>query len=204
MGEYISVDGIGQIKLGTCESLYYVRYTDLARWVREGRTHQVDGNDEPAEYLKGAYRFRFPFPDEDSENVDERLDNYGREYNRHLTVQVFPEHMYAEAEHMRIVQWLRPKGYNDWQGGVQYALPCPQGPEVNPDLGERRYLSIVQQRPVEGRLWCVVACAFCGCLWRLEEASAARLAEHITRTRPDQAELARRIVAGYAEGVLDG
>jgi len=203
VGEYISVDAIGQIKIGTCESLYYVRYTDLAQWVKEGRAHYVIGNDDPAEYLKGAYRFRFPFPDEDHPDEEKRLDLYGSNYDRHLTVQVLPEHMYPEAEHMNISHWIRPNAYGDFMGGVQYTVSCPQGQEVHQDLGDRRFLSIVQQRPVEGRLWTVVACAYCGCLWRLEEASAVRLAEHITRTRPDQAELARRIVAGYAEGVLD-
>ena len=203
MGEYIRVDGIGHLKIGTCESLY-LRYADLAQWVRDGKAHRVDGNDDPAEYLKGAYRFRFPFPDEDAETVEDRIARYERDYDRHLTVQVLPEHIYPEAEHMRIVQWLRPRGYKDWQGGVQYAVPCPQGPEVNPDLGELRYLSIVQQKPVEERLWTVVGCAFCGVLWRLEESSALHLAEYITAHYPQHTELARRIMAGYQEGVLDG
>lgn len=204
MGEYIAVDGIGQIKLGTMESMYYARYADLRDWVREGKAHRVDGNSEPAEYLKGAYRFRFPFPDEDAEDVEDRLARYDLDYWRGVTVEVLPEHIYPEAEHFHLTHWVRPKGYDGFMGGVQYRFPCPQGPEPDPQLEDRRFLSIVQQRPIEGRLWTVVRCGYCEALWRLEEASAERLAEHIKQTRPDLAELARRIMAGYQEGVCDG
>jgi len=31
MGEYITVSGLGTLKLGTLESLYYVRFSDLVR-----------------------------------------------------------------------------------------------------------------------------------------------------------------------------
>ena len=66
MSEYV-----GEFKVGTCENLYYVRYTDLLTMQNLGI--------ECSEYLdeKHGFRYRFPFPDEDSLNYqnDEYYDN---------------------------------------------------------------------------------------------------------------------------------
>ena len=64
MGEYIGING-EQMKLGTCEDLYYVTY-DQARQLLT-RAVQVPGNLPPREYLdpKHQWRYRFPFPEED-------------------------------------------------------------------------------------------------------------------------------------------
>ncbi len=64
MGEYIRIDG-EELKLGTCEDLYYVTY-DQARELLT-RAVQVPGNLPPREYLdpKHQWRYRFPFPEED-------------------------------------------------------------------------------------------------------------------------------------------
>jgi hypothetical protein len=51
MGEYLH-----DVKLGTCEDLYYTTYDQLKKW-------QVSGKDEFLK-LNSGYRFRFPFPDE--------------------------------------------------------------------------------------------------------------------------------------------
>jgi hypothetical protein len=202
MGEYIELDG-RSYKIGTCESLYYCRYDDLCEWVRAARGAHSPGNDEPREYLKGAYRFRFPFPDEDGPEA-ERIDAYCRQYDRGVTFAA-PAELFADVEHSDLCRWIVP-------GGIEYAglnvfIPCPAGP----DFGELKhsptptahYLQVKQQRPFEGALWAVVGCAWCGSLWRLTAERARILAEYIITpegnvTGYDQvAELARRIVAGY-------
>lgn len=53
MGEYAKIKKTGtEVKIGTCESMYYIRYHDRDK---------VDYNFE-----KGRYYFRLPFPDEDT------------------------------------------------------------------------------------------------------------------------------------------
>ena len=47
MGEYITIDGV-TVKLGTCEDLYYVRYSQLADAIAAGRCGFVEGNLPPA------------------------------------------------------------------------------------------------------------------------------------------------------------
>lgn len=211
MGEYIQLDG-RHYKLGTCESLYYVRYDDLAGWIRDGRVLYSPGNEQPREYLQGTpYRFRFPFPDEDDPEEETRLDRYysgagidlqGQEaYTRGITFRV-PRGMVDDGDivHFPISTWVRAKGLDFV--GMSFSHPCPQSHDNFRDdaLGDWGYLSVVQQRPIEGRLWTVVGCAFCAGLWRLDAEGAALLAAHITTQCPKHAELARRILAGYEEG----
>jgi hypothetical protein len=200
MGEYIQLDG-RPYKIGTCESLYYVRYTDLADWIAAGRAQRDPGNADPAVYLNGAHRFRFPFPDEDGAETT-RLAAYVQSYERGLTVRADSALLEGVA-HLDVDKWLRP-GELD-HGGCNVYLPCPYDTEAfdhlrHSPVGDARFVSIVQQRPFDGCLWTVVRCPFCGALWRLTSDQAQVLAGNI---RADQqhdaryAELARRIIAGY-------
>ncbi len=67
MGEYAKYLGV-EMKIGTCESLYYVSYSRMIAAYSAGRLVQSPYNLEPAAYLapNSGFRFRFPFPDEDS------------------------------------------------------------------------------------------------------------------------------------------
>jgi len=58
MGEYAK-HGDREIKIGTCENMYYLRYD---------QRHEVSalpGNVDPVYDAERGIRFRFPFPDED-------------------------------------------------------------------------------------------------------------------------------------------
>lgn len=77
MGEYIQC-GKDEIKIGTCEDLYYVRYATLARLAQLNSVRQAPGNCTPKEYLTAgndAFRFRFPWPDEDGERFYNGIDS---------------------------------------------------------------------------------------------------------------------------------
>jgi len=65
MGEYIKHRGT-EVKIGTCESLYYVTYPKYIRALKDGLLSALDSN-SPEIYAKpnSGFRFRFPFPDED-------------------------------------------------------------------------------------------------------------------------------------------
>ncbi len=70
MGEYAirKYDDI-EIKMGTCENMYYIRYED------RNKVYAIEGNINPADTLN--LRWRLPFPDED--NI---IPGEYKEYNR--------------------------------------------------------------------------------------------------------------------------
>ena len=210
MGEYILLDGQA-VKLGTLESLYYVRFTDLVEWIDAGRAAPMAGNLPPAEYLRGQpFRFRFPFPDEDLATDAQRLDAYGSNYDRGVVV-IAPAGILDGVEHLDINHWVTA---GDSRYGIAMFSPCPAGPDADRGymgvlkLGHKMVpdvtiITVKQQRPVDGRLWVVVGCAWCGALLRLDVEHAAQLAAHISAHYPGDAlrqGIAERIMAGYVDG----
>ena len=77
MGEY--VDYLGEpYKVGTCENLYYVTFESMGKIILSAL--RLTGNDNPSEYLKEEYgwRYRFPFPDEDNDGLFKYEGAFGR------------------------------------------------------------------------------------------------------------------------------
>jgi hypothetical protein len=66
MGEYIKYQGT-EIKIGTCEDMYYATYQKYNLALERGQLIKSDNSSNPEEYAKpdSGIRFRFPFPDED-------------------------------------------------------------------------------------------------------------------------------------------
>jgi hypothetical protein len=66
VGEYIGYRG-HQVKIGTCDDMYYVSYQKYEMALKRGLLGKVPGSSDPMEYAKpdSGCRFRFPFPDED-------------------------------------------------------------------------------------------------------------------------------------------
>lgn len=79
MGEYIKYKN-SEIKIGTVENLYYVRFDKFKQAFEAKELSHVDGNFAPWQYLDTQYgfRFRFPFPDEDKLPFGEILGDYNR------------------------------------------------------------------------------------------------------------------------------
>lgn len=204
MGEYIMLDG-RDYKLGTCEDLYYCRYTDLAAWVRAGRAMHADGNQKPAAYLTdGRYRFRFPFPDEDGDEAA-RLAHYEPpNWDRGVVVPA-PTGLGAGVEHLGIAAWVKTR---DAEYGFNVFLPCPaDAARWTADYSHSQIpyaprVEVVRQKPVNGQLWTVLRCQWCAAMWRIDADEAARLHDHICQHDWAHAELARRILAGYEPGAL--
>lgn len=160
MGEYATFKG-EQIKIGTCEDMYYLR-ADQARLVSVNRSH----GDTDVIGCADAIRFRFPFPDEDHIEPG-AFENYGRAVAVH-GVQV-PD----GVEHYN-VQFSAQAGY-------LLSIPCPEGadgctPGLQTEVNGMRVarngfggaVRIVQQRVRNGKLVTVCACGGCGTKWRLE------------------------------------
>lgn len=82
MGEYIRYKG-SEVKIGTCENMYYTSYQKYKKAFDLGHLQQLQGNGNPSEYLdtKRGYRFRFPFPDEDKLPLGEIIEPHDRGVN---------------------------------------------------------------------------------------------------------------------------
>ena len=186
MGEYVTYNGC-EIKLGTCEEMYYLR---------ADQRHLIRGYD----FSPDAYRYRFPFPDEDAIGPG-RFEDYDRG--------------------VKIPDWKIPEDY-EGHGTVQFkanypdagylvSLPCPeQFPRaangMGADLpngvhvgfnGYNAQPRIVQQLALEGILYTVVSCGGCGNKWRLGPDAATDVVAAF-RADADRREW-RRLSSGWDE-----
>jgi hypothetical protein len=158
MGEY-AMFGKEEIKIGTCESMYYLR-ADQAHKVRP-----LSGNVDPIRNRLDI-RFRFPFPDEDR-NAPGHFDPYMRGIFFHVPVPEGVEHGNKQFQ---------------GEGGYLVSLPCPESKACE-DFSKREGLrffrnghqgpcSLVQQKWVkQGNrefLVPVFRCTGCDSLWRIE------------------------------------
>lgn len=79
MGEYVKYRG-HEVKIGTCENLYYTSYQKYLAAMNSGFVSGLQGNGAPMDYLNVNYgfRFRFPFPDEDKLKFGEIIEPFHR------------------------------------------------------------------------------------------------------------------------------
>lgn len=148
MGEYANYKG-EQIKIGTCESMYYLR---------ADQRHLVSGGDVTDSDYWNEVRFRFPFPDEDHIEPG-RFEDHDR------GVKIPGWTLPADFKGHYSVQFVSNKGYN-------LCVPCPEGHEHIEGLKIHRNgwnggPVVSQQRIIDGNRVTVVACGACGAAWRL-------------------------------------
>lgn len=156
MGEYAKFGG-EQIKIGTCENMYYLR-ADQAHMVQA-----VPGNVDPVKDAGAGIRFRFPWPDEDG-HPPGSFERYERSAAIHGVP--LPE---DEFEHDS-VQFTS-------QIGFLLSIPCPlskAGKELAEKVGIKLHkngyagdFQITQQRLFEGNLVVIGCCGGCGAKFRL-------------------------------------
>ncbi len=170
MGEYAKYGGT-EIKVGTCEDMYYLRYD------QRGQVYPVRGSVNPAGPERYMLRFRFPWPDED------HVPPGGYDpYDRALAVPGFAPSQ--ECEH-RDVQFTARVGYVT-------SLPCPEGsplyhrevqygstvfrlgtlePPIHVHRNGFQGATLLQaQKLVKGiGLVPILRCGGCGSMWREED-----------------------------------
>lgn len=175
MGEYAKYNG-RDIKIGTCEDMYYLRFED------RGKVRHISGNVNPAVDREAAeLRFRLPFLDED----DCGPGNY-EEYNRSLRLcdcgKIGSKLNYCRdfadeslAEKPGTVQLHH-------ESGLLVNVPCYHGIRL-PDLGECKtfwngksyslVLSSLRGVMDNGtlKLLPVVRCRWCDEAWRYDWAN---------------------------------
>jgi len=78
MGEYLFYKK-DQVKIGTCEDLYYTSYQKYSEALKAHLLTPV-GSTKPEEYVNpdSGFRFRFPFPDEDKLPFGEIIEPFNR------------------------------------------------------------------------------------------------------------------------------
>lgn len=196
MGEYATYRN-EQIKIGTCEELYYLRAEQWPLVIAD-----LGGCDE-ATYLKES-RFRFPWPDEDDIEPGCFKDHDRSCLLRGLTA---PEEI--KTGHSS-VQFSAP-------GGYLCSLPCPEsGTKLDGVTVHRNgfpgAVHLYAQRWWNGLLVGVLGCSACGARWRLEtladaEPAAVALRSEADRLGASQAgwyhTVADRLLAGYRPAGID-
>jgi hypothetical protein len=162
MGEYTK-DGR---KMGTCEDMYYMRFTQRARVVPDA--YSLNPNDPD---IVTRLRFRFPWPEEDAIEVG----HFDGAYKSVWVAGYRPENP-GEVDH-GTVQFRADAGY-------LVSLPCPEGKGYAGDNmavthengtrvhrnGFRGAVHLVAQKFVPSiGLVPVVRCGGCGSMWRIED-----------------------------------
>lgn len=203
MGEYVKIKG-QQVKLGTCENLYYTRFNQLKEAV--STMEFCEGNDQPTEYLKesNGFRYRFPFPEEDNLGIGE--------YKDHEKGLLFlaDETFSFDVSHSKkcVSTCVQGGAYN-----INHYIACPNSKEWVQTCSARNgfpYL-LKQQKQVNGQLWIVCECGYCGQAFRLDEDGARQICRffvkelNFRKNSPYYSEsrnkyymeVIRRIMAGY-------
>ena len=178
MGQYL-----GDRKIGTCESMYYMRLSEAQQLAKEGKKD----NDGIlfSDYLKdNETKFRFPFPDEDQGIPD------NCQYNKSFIIPAGD----IEVGHKEICISNSIDGsYN-----VNIFLPCLYSKEFQNlkiktstgGIGEQ-YLLVIMEAIREGKKKTIFECARCHQMQRFSgndiEKIKARATEHYNSYKPIKA-----------------
>lgn len=173
MGEYIETASGRVVKIGTAETLYYT-LPALRQLVADGaRRHP--GNLEPRDYLNPAHgwHYRFPWPDE---------AGTGDDLDRACIVRV-PLRWWHGLEHGPVAVQLTPRGVTLERSAytVTAWLSCPLSDNPPETAGRPipQTVAVCAQKQVDGHLWTLCRCPYCGRLWRLDHDRAAALIAHM-------------------------
>lgn len=185
MGEYATRRSDGErIKIGTCESMYYLRADQVDDIVPER------GNVDPAGEHREALLYRFPFPDEDhlqpgefeSHDRGMRIDCPQPEGVTHGTVQLKASNGYlVSLPCPEAGEHVTTDGLSGMRNTHRVVQVNGDGLRVNLN-GYGGSCTLVMQRYWEGKLVPVVRCNGCGQLYRMpERADALPMLEYIER-----------------------
>ena len=197
MGEYaIRNSDRAEIKIGTCEDMYYLRFEDR---------HEITGkrgNVNPSRDAEcDGLRFRLPFPDEDhlrpgdycDYNRGERLYKYEPcSFCKGGTVDYYKDgcpHCQGTRKEPYCTDFADPDTLESpgtfqmyhKQSGLIFSVPCYHGMKL-PDLGpnvkpgwngkgyafELSSLRCVEEEPNRLKLYPVIRCRFCEQAWRYQ------------------------------------
>jgi len=163
MGEYAVRNSDGeQVKIGTCESMYYLRYEDRAKVSR--LENSLDASTETNLF------WRLPYPDEDNVQIGNyEVYNRGERLCRGEGDCCVDFSDPSTIESPGAVQLTHPSG-------LLVSVPCyhgeklPEGNEIKAHWNGKSWsyeLAFVKNLE-DGTVWPVVHCRHCGRMWRYE------------------------------------
>lgn len=191
MGEYaIRKSDRLQVKIGTCEDMYYLRYEDRDNV-------QYDGSFE-------GERFRLPFPDEDNIRIGEYGD-YERGINLYKATSTKSTCFVDRVDN--ILLSYTPARTGDEPGLIQLVhesglltnVKCYHGGRLPESTDEVKFFwngrtpvnfELRAVKPLDGKMWAVFGCRWCRRMWRVE---IPEILEYI----PD--EILRERISKYTE-----
>ena len=164
MGEYARHNG-RQVKIGTCEDLYYVRIEDSHLLTPE--RNNVDAARDT------GIRFRLPFPDEDNVQIG-HYEDYNRGYRLYRSIKDKKGQIIGHEDFNP--DWLDEAAPGSIQlthpSGLLLNVPCHHGRKL-PDLpgahwnGKSHSIELFQVKRVDdGVVVPIVGCRHCGQKWR--------------------------------------
>jgi hypothetical protein len=168
MGEYaLRKSDEVEIKIGTCESMYYLRYED------RDKVSKLPNNLDPARDAIGLF-FRLPFPDED----DVLAGDY-KDHNRGLRLYQSVNAGTASAWHQDFTDesTVNEPGVIQLRheaSGLLLNVPCYHGHKL-PDVvapmkafwnGKGHAFELAHVKATEDGVLPVVRCRHCGGMWR--------------------------------------
>lgn len=164
MGEYATrKHDRQQIKAGTCEDLYYLRWED--RFCVEPLRNNVD----PA--TETGLRFRLPFPDEDDVLPGE-YEDYDRGVRLFRTAK---DNFHEYAEDYQVDESADPGSIQfTHPSGLLFSVPCHHGAKlpVIPGIqfhwnGKSHSIELCQVKVLDdGSVVPIIRCRHCGHKWR--------------------------------------
>lgn len=186
MGEYaIRKSDNQEIKIGTCENMYYLRYSDRDK-VRRKNDNNLDPNDDQ---IVSELRFRLPFPDEDHikpgdyepfRKEDVLLYGYEPKNENPGTLQLHTKY------------------------GMLLNVPCYHGEKLPENIGDIKAFwngkcpgySLKYLKFINGEPWGVYGCIECREEWR------APLKELVPFIGGHDAELRNRLIEWYCPEIF--
>jgi hypothetical protein len=209
MGEYIRYRG-EDVKLGTCEDLYYVTYEQARQLLTNAAP--VPGNLPPAEYVnpRHGWRYRFPFPEE-----DDRAPGTHADHDKGRVVCCPPGALFAlpPDNHDTLCVSIGLGGVRGSGGcNVNTRVACPASGMLKPHSPIGSWPVEIVQQPLmaDGSLWTVLRCGWCGEKYRIDRTEAEALAAFLCQYERDERSpnraywqtVAERILAGYPDPAL--
>jgi hypothetical protein len=207
MGEMIKSLWGEEMKIGTCENLYYARYAEFKE--NRHRFTGMPGNDTPTGYLQpNTYRFRFPFPDEDGKFGNGICTDEKLYYDRGFLLSI-PKTYKVEIAHSKVFNRKDFERSDLAKLAYGHYSDCPQDPESKEkffkwNYGELLHIEVVQQKLIQEdgktELQTVVRCPTCGDRSRLSFEEVNEIAKWTTDTK--QSKEVREVVDRMLEGYL--
>lgn len=171
MGEFAKRISDGErVKIGTCETMYYLRYEDRRK------VEALPGNVDVARDPVGLF-FRVPFPDEDDVRVGEyaAYERGLRLSRKVVTLGTQPD----SHEDFRDEETAKVPGIMQMRheaSGLLLTVPCYHGvklPEVVAPMktfwsGKGHALELAHLKATADGVLPVVRCRFCGFMWRYQ------------------------------------